>query len=128
MDLLSSTSIIDLDAIMKGSDTPAPLPDVSWSSPAMQTSTPTGNGTGVFIDTSQQNSTLASLGNILGTALNYSLQKDAIKYQQTTQTQLAGNQANQVNSALAYQAQQSSANRTLILLAVAGVALFVVMR
>lgn len=124
MDWLSATSTIDLDAIMKGSDSPAPLTDVSWSSPAMESYTPTGTGSGQFIDTQTQNTLLGGLTSVL----NYALQRDAIKIQASTQQQLAGNQVGYANSALAYQAQQSNSNRTLIMLGLGVAAVFLVMR
>jgi hypothetical protein len=51
------------------------LTDVSNGSPPQQPSTPTGNGTGVFIDSGQQN----GMFNLLGQALNYAITRDQQK-------------------------------------------------
>lgn len=123
-DYLSSISNFDLESLMYGSDRPAPLPDVSWSSPAMESSTPTGTGSGVFMDSSLQNALLGGLDK----ALNWAIARDTAKINQQTQNQLAGTQAGSVNTMLAYQAQSAAANRKLILIGAAVAALFLVMR
>lgn len=127
MSLLSSISPFgdfSLNEITYGADTASPLPDVSWSSPAMESSTPTGTGSGVFMDSSLQNALLGGLDK----ALNWAIARDTAKINQQTQNQLAGTQAGSVNTMLAYQAQQSAANRKLMLMGAAVVALFLVMR
>ena len=123
-DYLSSISNFDLDGLMYGSDRPAPLPDVSWSSPPMESYTPTGTGSGQFIDTTTQNALLGGLDKVL----NWAIQRDTAKIQQDTAYQLAGTQYASTNNALGYQAQQSAANRKLIVIGLAVAGLFLVMR
>jgi hypothetical protein len=48
------------------------LPDVSMSEPAQQPTTPTGNGTGYYVDNSWQ----SALFGTIGQALNYALVRD----------------------------------------------------
>ena len=117
-------SISNLDDLMYGADTASPLPDVSWSSPAMESSTPTGTGSGQFIDTSMQN----GIFDFLGKALQFAVNRDTAKIQQDTQMQLAGTQYASTNNAVGYQAQQSAANRKLLVMGMAVAGLFIVMR
>lgn len=127
MDWLSKISPygdFNLNDVTYGADVSSPLPDVSWSSPAMESSTPTGTGSGQFIDTSTQNALLGGLNNVL----NWAIQRDALKIQQDTKTQLAGTQYASTNNALNYQAQQSAANRKLLMIGLAVAGLFLVMR
>jgi hypothetical protein len=51
------------------------LPDVSQGAPDMSPSTPTGNGTGYFIDPTVQSQGF----DLLKTGLNYALQRDALQ-------------------------------------------------
>ena len=76
------------------------LPDVSWSSPAMETSTSTGNGFGDFFDSKAGNFVLGGLN----TALNYAIYRDQQKYtavanapQQAVQQQVAVQQVRNNN-------------------------------
>ena len=127
MDWLSKISPygdFNLNDVTYGADVSSPLPDVSWSSPAMESSTPTGTGSGQFIDTSTQNALLGGLNNVL----NWAIQRDALKIQQDTKMQLAGTQYATTNNALGYQAQQSAANRKLLMIGLAVAGLFLVMR
>lgn len=75
MDWLSSISPYSqyLDDYTAGADVTSPLSDVSNSSPAMQTYTATGTGSGVFIDSGWQNAIMGGLQ----TALNYAIKRDA---------------------------------------------------
>lgn len=123
-DYYSTISPFNLDAVMAGSDSPAPLPDVSWASQPMESYTSTGNGSGQFIDTATQN----GIFNLLDKGLNWAIQKDSAKIQQDTQLQLADRQGNSVNTMLGYQAQQAQANRKLMLLGLMAAGLFLVMR
>jgi len=117
-------SISNLDSLMYGADTASPLQDVSWSSPDMQPYTPTGNGSGQFLDTATQNALFGGLDKVL----NWAIQRDAAKIQQDTTYQLAGTQYASTNNALNYQAQQSAANRKLLVIGMAVAGLFLVMR
>lgn len=123
-DYYSTISPFNLDAVMEGSDRPAPLPDVSWASQPMESYTPTGNGSGQFIDTATQNGIFGTLDKVL----NWAIQKDSAKIQQDTQLQLADRQGNSVNTMLGYQAQQAQANRKLMLMGLMAAGLFLVMR
>ncbi|MCM2564819.1 hypothetical protein O3299_07070 [Janthinobacterium sp. SUN176] len=76
------------------------LPDVSWSSPAMETSTSTGNGFGDFFDSKAGNFVLGSLN----TALNYAMYRDQRQFtavanapQQAVQQQVAVQQVRNNN-------------------------------
>lgn len=117
-------SISHLDDLMYGADTASPLTDVSWSSPAMESSTPTGTGSGQFLDTTTQNALFGSLDKVL----NWAIQRDTAKIQQDTQMQLGGMQYASTNNALGYQAQQSAANRKLLVMGMLAAGLFLVMR
>jgi hypothetical protein len=61
------------DGVLSGADMPVPLADNSGGAPAMQPSTPTGNGSGTFFD--------VTAGQLLSTGLNYALQKDKLSMQ-----------------------------------------------
>lgn len=127
MSLLSSISPFgdfNLSDVTYGADVSSPLPDVSWSSPDMQPYTPTGNGSGQFIDTATQN----GIFGLIDRAMNYAIQRDTAKIQQDTAFQLAGTQYASTNNALSYQAQQSAANRKLLVIGLAVAGLFLVMR
>jgi len=127
MDWLSKISPygdFNLNDVTYGADVSSPLPDVSWSSPDMESSTPTGTGSGQFIDTATQNALLGGLDKVL----NWAIQRDTAKIQQDTAYQLAGTQYAGTNNALNYQAQQSAANRKLIVIGLAVAGLFLVMR
>ena len=65
----------NLESLMGGADQATPLPDVSMGGEDMQTSTPTGNGTGVFVDSTMQQSIFGGLSKVL----DYALQRDAYK-------------------------------------------------
>ena len=78
----------------------AVLPDVSWSSPAMETSTSTGNGFGDFFDSKAGNFVLGGLN----TALNYAMYRDQRQFtavanapQQAVQQQVAVQQVRNNN-------------------------------
>ena len=63
----------DLGAITGGADAESPLGDVSNGAPSMQTYTPTGTGSGVFVDTSWQNQMFGGLSKVV----DYAIKRDA---------------------------------------------------
>lgn len=101
MDYLSQLSggLFDLDEITAGVNVTSPRADNSWGAPAMETHTPTGNGSGVFMDSSWQQTIFGGLSKVV----DYAIQRDAIKmqmnqpyYQPATQqqVQVQGKQTN----------------------------------
>ena len=93
----------------------AVLPDVSWSSPAMETSTATGNGFGDFFDSKAGGALLGGLQ----TALNYAIYRDQ---RQFTAVANAPQQAVQQQVAV----QQVRNNNLLLWAAIAGGLIFLV--
>jgi len=91
------------------------LPDVSWGSPPMETSTSTGNGFGDFFDSKAGNFVLGSLN----TALNYAMYRDQ---RQFTAVANAPQQAVQQQVAV----QQVRNNNLLLWAAIAGGLIFLV--
>ncbi len=90
-------------------------PDVSYGSPAMETSTPTGNGSGVFVDQNTQNQIFGTLNNVLA----YALKRDQMKMTAVAQAPMQQAQAQ-------VQYQQVKNNNLLLWLAIgAGVILLV---
>jgi hypothetical protein len=77
------------------------LPDVSNSEPSMQPTTPTGNGTGYYVE----NGWLNSLAGTVGQALNSVIQRENAKTAQQTAITSAGVQMQtaQVQAGLANQ-------------------------
>jgi hypothetical protein len=73
MDYLASLSQFNLDDYTAGADNASPLSDVSNGDSPMQTYTPTGNGTGVFLDTGWQNAIFGGLSKVV----DYAIKKDA---------------------------------------------------
>lgn len=63
----------DLGAITGGADASSPLSDVSNGAEPMQSYTATGNGSGVFLDTSMQNTILGGLSKVV----DYAIRRDA---------------------------------------------------
>lgn len=89
--------------------------DVSDGAPAMQTSTPTGAGSGVFVDQSTQNQIFGTLNNVL----NYALKRDQMKMTAVAQAPMQQAQAQ-------VQYQQVKNNNLLLWLAIgAGVIMLV---
>lgn len=74
-DFTSGNGWFDLSGVLSGADQASPLPDVSNGAPAMETYTPTGNGSGVFVDTSWQNQIFGGLNKVL----DYAVQRDAYR-------------------------------------------------
>jgi len=74
MDFFGSNNF-RLDSILGGADETVPLPDVSMGGEDMQPSTPTGNGSGVFVDSTMQQNIFGGLSKVL----DYALQRDAYK-------------------------------------------------
>ncbi len=72
-DYLRSISTFNLDDYTAGADAASPLTDVSYSDEPMQTYTPTGNGSGVFLDSSLQNTILGGLSKVV----DYAIKRDA---------------------------------------------------
>lgn len=99
-DYLSSISEFNLDDYTAGADTASPLADNSWGSEPMQTSTPTGNGTGVYVDTGWQNAILGGINK----ALDYAIKKD--QYQMGMS--LPGMQPGNSQQVLAQQRKQTN--------------------
>lgn len=102
-------------------DTNPIYPDNSYGAADMTTSTPTGGGSGVFMDTGWQN----GLFGMLQQGLNYALLRDqqkmtAVAYNPVAQAQQAAQQ-----SAIM---QQSRNANLLVLLAVGGLVLLMVRR
>jgi hypothetical protein len=93
------------------------LSDVSNGAPDQSPSTPTGNGSGYFIDTTTQNQIFGTIQK----GLDYVLRRD----QESMNTQAINAQAQRANAAVAVQKQQNS--RTFLLIAGAAV-LFMVLK
>jgi len=70
----------DLSQLTSDALNTSPLGDVSDGAENMQSYTATGNGTGVFLDTSAQNSIFGGLSKVL----DYALQRDAYKMGMTS--------------------------------------------
>lgn len=68
---------MDLSELVAGSEAQAPLPDNSFGYPAMDTSDPTGTGSGFFLSSGAQTALFGSLDKVL----NYALMRD--QYQMT---------------------------------------------
>jgi hypothetical protein len=75
---------IDLSTIADGSTDGVPL-DVSNGAPDMQPSTPTGNGSGVFLDSTSQNRIFGGLEKVL----DYALQRDQQRFALDSRIQYA---------------------------------------
>jgi len=100
MDYFTTMGSFNLDAFLEGSDTTSPLDDNAWGDTAMETSTPTGNGSGAFLDSGWQNQIFGGLSKVV----DYAIQRDAVKmqaklpqvYQPATaqQVQVQGKQTN----------------------------------
>jgi hypothetical protein len=93
------------------------LPDVSMGAPDMSPSTPTGNGTGYFIDPAVQSQGF----DLLKTGLNYALQRDALQMRNSYMPTY------QQRATIGLQ-QQAMQNRSGMLLLVGVVLAFFVMR
>lgn len=91
-------------------------PDVSQGAPAMQPTTPTGNGSGYFIDQAAQ----STIFDTLKLGLNYAMQRDQQTMQYDLMTTKTQGQAMQVQ-----QVQQN--NTGLFLLLGGGVVLFMLL-
>jgi hypothetical protein len=102
---------VDLSTITNGADMSTPLGDVSNGADPMQSSTPTGTGSGVFLDTNTQNAIFGSLNNVL----NYALYRDSVQMQRNPTALQTGT--------LALQQQKAKSSNLLIWIA-AGVLLF----
>jgi hypothetical protein len=100
MDFFGSNNF-NLESLMGGADEATPLPDVSMGGEDMQPSTPTGNGSGVFVDSTMQQNIFGGLSKVL----DYALQRDAYKmnmqrnlqYQQPVMQQQVQAQGRQTN-------------------------------
>jgi len=75
MDLFGNSFDFNLDNVTWGADAGSPLSDVSYGSPAMESYTPTGTGSGTFIDSGWQQAIVGGLQ----TALNYAIVRDSYK-------------------------------------------------
>lgn len=98
MDYLKSMEQYDFSQYEAGAVDPVRT-DVSYSGEDMQTSTATGNGSGVFLDSGWQNALFGAIPKVV----DYALQRDAVKMgmvapmgQPTTQqqVQVQGKQTN----------------------------------
>lgn len=107
-DYQTNTGSFDLGELTNGADIESPLRDVSGGADDMQPSTPTGNGSGVFVDTQTQNAMFASLSQVL----DYALKRD--------QQKMAGNQMTMQSGATQQQQQQLKKNRQFMWLMVLG--------
>jgi len=74
-DYSSMENMWDLSQLTSDALAVSPLGDVSNGAENMQSYTPTGNGSGVFLDTTSQNQIFGGLGKVL----DYALQRDAYK-------------------------------------------------
>ena len=92
MDYLATMSPFNLDDITAGADDASPLGDVSQSSMPMQTYTNTGNGSGVFIDTSWQQSIFGGLSKVV----DYAIKRDAYSMGMSVQAGQAGTTGQQL--------------------------------
>jgi hypothetical protein len=109
-DYLSSISpfaSFDLGVVTYGADDASPLGDVSNGAPAMQTYTNTGNGSGVFVDTSWQNAIIGGLSKVV----DYAIKKDAYSMGGPLANQATGQQV---------MVQQRQTNGTFLLLCAVG--------
>lgn len=108
-DLGSGFDGLDLSSIMSGSDD-AVLPDVSYGGPDEQPSTPTGNGTGVW------------LTGMLDKAINYAIVRDQQTLQMPQYTRAP------VAAQPVMQAAPSARNNSALLLIGGGVLLFLLLK
>lgn len=106
----------DLAAITGGADAASPLSDVSNGAEPMQSYTPTGNGSGVFIDTSLQNQIFGGLSKVM----DYAMQRDA--YQMRANLPLG------VNGATGQQLQVQRKQTNGMFLMLCGVGLFLALK
>jgi hypothetical protein len=116
VDYLSSISDFNLDDYTAGADVSSPLPDVSNGWAPMTTSTPTGNGSGQFLDTSMQNAIFGGLSKVL----DYAIKRD----QYNMGMALPGMQATNSQQVLAVQKKQTN----FLFLAMCGLGIFLVAR
>lgn len=116
MDYLQSISTFNLDDYTAGADAASPLPDVSNGWAPMTTSTPTGNGSGQFLDTSTQNLIFGGLKSVL----DYAIKRD--QYQMGMA--LPGMQATTSQQVLQQQGKQTN----FLFLALCGLGIFLVAR
>lgn len=115
-DYLASISQFDLSDITSGADNPAPLGDVSNGWTSMDTSTPTGNGSGVFVDTSWQNQIFGGLSKVV----DYAIKRDAY----TMGMSMPVGQGGSTGQQLLVQRKQTNG----LFLLLAGVGLFLVLK
>lgn len=106
----------DLAAITGGADAASPLTDVSNGGEPMQTYTATGNGSGVFIDSSLQNQIFGGLSKVL----DYAIKRDA--YQMGMQMPVG--QGGSTGQQLMVQRKQTNG----MFLLLCGVGLFMVLK
>lgn len=95
------------------------LADVSNGSPDEQPYTPTGNGTGVFLDSGSQN----GIFNMLGQALNYAIVRD-----QRKMTAVYGPAINMTPQQQAALSVQASGNSRLLMYVLIGAGIWLAVR
>lgn len=109
-------NVTGMGDITLGADDASPLPDVSNGAQDMQPETPTGNGSGLFIDGAAVNKTL-------GQVLNYAILRDQLQMsRQPTAMQMGALQTQ------ALQARTQSRNSTLLLLLAVGAGVILLAR
>lgn len=114
-DYITGTGEFNLSGVTAGADVTSPRDDNAWGAPAMETNTPTGNGTGVYVDSSWATALMGGLNK----AVDYAIQRDA--FQMRAQVPFG-----QVQGSTSQQVQVQRKQTNFMFLALCGVGIYLV--